>query len=144
MMGDSPAVPPPPPLPGGGPPPLPGSGPPPLPGSGPPGIPAGNGIAIDCFFFFFLIGNCLTLLCVVFVEGLPPRASIKPRQKMKHLNWSKVPNNKVVGTMWASMEECEIDVESLVQSFATKVTLEIDQILKRGKEKQLADQISFF
>jgi hypothetical protein len=75
---DTPPGPPPPPLPPGGPPPPPG---PPLPPGGPPPLPGSGPRARD-----------------EGVPGLPAKPVIKPKQKLKHLAWKKIPNNKILGT----------------------------------------------
>ena len=94
--------PPPPPPPGGGPPPPPpppGGGPPPPPGGGPPPPPGGGAPA---------------------QPKRPPKKKVDPEVKMKNLNWSKIPDMKVDGTIWESDvtdEGIKIDVQGLQEMF---------------------------
>eukprot|EP01119_Soliformovum_irregulare_P017325 TRINITY_DN5126_c0_g1_i1.p1 TRINITY_DN5126_c0_g1~~TRINITY_DN5126_c0_g1_i1.p1 ORF type:complete len:1319 (-),score=517.97 TRINITY_DN5126_c0_g1_i1:43-3999(-) len=104
-------APPPPPPPFGGPPPPPGGGPPPppLPPGGPPGgpplppggPPGGKGG----------------------IPGLPPKPVIKPKQKLKHLNWKKIPDGKITATLWKKAADViDIDTEEIENLFCQKQT----------------------
>lgn len=100
--------PPPPPLPDGGPPPppfLPDGGPPLPPGMPPPlpGMPPSPAAVIQN------------------IPGLPPKHLIKPSKKMKHLNWKKIPNNKILATIWGeAKDEISINTKELEELFAAK------------------------
>lgn len=80
--------PPPPPLPPGGPPGFDGPPPPPLPGGGPPPPPG-------------MFGGLMNKIKGDGIPGLPNKPVIKPTQKMKHLAWKKIPNNKILATIWS-------------------------------------------
>ncbi|CAL1261437.1 unnamed protein product [Larinioides sclopetarius] len=93
-----PAAPPPPPPPpgGGGPPPPPPPPPPPvLGGPPPPPPPPGLPRAVSA--------KTLTPAAEVPEVKLPQQATPKPKNKMKSLNWTKIPSNKVVGrtNLWS-------------------------------------------
>jgi hypothetical protein len=43
---------------------------------------------------------------------LPPKPVVKPSTKMKQLNWTKIPNNKVVSSYWKDVSEVDIEIDS--------------------------------
>ncbi|ELR17045.1 formin domain containing protein [Acanthamoeba castellanii str. Neff] len=43
---------------------------------------------------------------------LPPKPVVKPSTKMKQLNWTKIPNNKVVSSYWKDVTEVGIEIDS--------------------------------
>ena len=80
------APPPPPPPPSGGappPPPPPGGVPPPPGAPPPPGVPASG------------------LL-------LPKKSTPKPSNPLKSFNWSKLPESKISGTIWADLDDAKV------------------------------------
>lgn len=43
--------------------------------------------------------------------GLKPKKNLKPRIKMKQLNWTKIPTNKVKGSYWDSLDDENIKLD---------------------------------
>ncbi|XP_071847429.1 inverted formin-2-like isoform X2 [Apostichopus japonicus] len=134
-----PPPPPPPPPPGGGPPPPP---PPPPPGGGPPPPPPPGG---------FVTANR--------TQALTMSAPVKPKKKLRALNWSKIPANRVmspspsddgddVKNIWQTISENPMDVTSeyevLEDLFSQKTkspkkTGEKEKPKKESKEVTLLD-----
>eukprot|EP01114_Cavostelium_apophysatum_P017893 TRINITY_DN5407_c0_g1_i4.p1 TRINITY_DN5407_c0_g1~~TRINITY_DN5407_c0_g1_i4.p1 ORF type:complete len:1109 (-),score=351.51 TRINITY_DN5407_c0_g1_i4:127-3453(-) len=108
-----PPGPPAPPEPPGMGPPLPPGGPPPPPGMGPPVSKGG-------------------------IPGLPPKPAIKPSQKLKHLNWTKIPNNRVTATIWnEAKDNIEFDTEALESLFSVKTTAPKEKREQQPKETKV-------
>lgn len=115
----------PPPLPSGGPPPPPppsGAPPPPPPLGGPPGAPP---------------PPLATSKSIENIPGLPKKSNIKPKKKLKHLAWKKIPNTRVKETIWMqATSEIELDINEIENLFSAKPV--IAPVIKK---EEIKDQI---
>uniref|UniRef100_A0A8B9ZBL1 Dishevelled associated activator of morphogenesis 1 n=1 Tax=Anas platyrhynchos TaxID=8839 RepID=A0A8B9ZBL1_ANAPL len=122
-LGGCPPPPPPPPPPPGGPPPPPG--PPPLDGvMPPPGAPLGF--------------------------ALKKKSIPQPTNALKSFNWSKLPENKLAGTVWTDIDDARVfkvlDLEDLERTFSAYQRQQLPCIPKAqkhlGKEDAIDDTLS--
>lgn len=70
------------------------------------------------------------------IPGLPPKPVINPKKKLKHLNWKKIPNNKILATIWSeAKDEIQLNTEELEELFATKPSASTSRDTKKVEDQ---------
>ena len=78
------------------------------------------------------------------LASLPPKPVIKPSCKLKKLNWGKIPNNKIMDTIWKEAKtEIEFDAKDLEETFGVKEIVKASPSESSGPPKK-ANRVTLF
>jgi len=97
-----------------------------------------DGLAVEDQNQFFKSGS----LSIPELCKLPNKPKTEPRKPMRALFWSKLPNSKVEGSWWETMDDSciDIDPDSLEDQFSTQTVVVVEQKVKDDQPAIDADK----